>query len=505
MQSVLLSITCLLGCSGILSAAVEFDRAFGSHMVLQQKKPIVFSGKAEPGSPVKVEFAGKTITSKPDSKGEWSASFPAQQASAQGKTVTATQNADKATLSDILIGEVWLASGQSNMLWRLNQTPSGKMEIPASGNNLLRIFHNTPQVHTNAAAYTDADFAKLTPTAFYQGNWEVSSPSSSAPCSAVAYYFAKGLQKQLGIPVGIIHSSLGGSEMASWIPKDTIESYPAFASMKGNHWLESKFISAWVRGRAKQNIKNKLNSGEPQHPFKPGFLYESGIEWVTKLPIAGVVWYQGESDAEINDEKQNTELMTQLIKSWAHAFKQKDIPFIMVQLPRINDNTPMRASWPEFREIQSHVAKTIPGVAIVNTIDLGTDSSNVHPPEKNVVGERMANLVARRIYKKPVEGEFPQMIKWITKGDKLHLSLTHAEGLKTTDNQDPSCFELAGPDGTYHPATVTIGKKGLITLSSPDVKSPKSARYCWAPFVKPNLVNKNDLPLLPFKTSSENK
>ena len=387
------------------------------------------------------------------------------------------------------------------MLWRLNQTPSGKTEISESANKLLRIFHNTPQVHTNGVAYTDQEFDKLNSEKFYQGKWEISSPKSSAPYSAVAYYFAKKLQKHLGIPVGIIHSSLGGSEMAAWIPKKEINTNPAFSSMKGNQWMESKYLSNWVKGRAKQNIKNRLNSGDPEHPYKPGFLYETGIKWITKLPVSGIIWYQGESDAEINDSKQNAELMTRLIKTWQQDFKQKDLPFVMVQLPRINDNSPLRAFWPEFREVQSIVAKTIPGAQLINTIDLGSGNSDVHPPEKREVGERMANLVAERVYKKRISAQFPEMNKWIAKGNQIHISLSHADGLKTIDGQAPACFEIAGSDGKFYPATAAIGKKRLLSLSAPEVKSPKSARYCWSTFAKPNLVNKEGLPLFPFRTN----
>lgn len=505
MKSLIPSITCLLGFSGILTAAVEFDRVFGSHMVLQQNQPIVFSGKAEPNVPVTVEFSGKSVVAKPDRDGMWTVTFPAQPANAKGQSVKADQKESTASLEDVLIGEVWVASGQSNMLWRLNQTPSGKKEIPASSNDQLRIFHNTPQVHVGSAPYTDKDFEKLTPEKFYQGSWQISSPASSAPCSAVAYYFAKDLQKTLGIPVGIIHSSLGGSEMAAWIPKSEITANPAFASLKGNRWLESKYLSGWVRERARQNLARRANSGEPEHPYKPGFLYETGMEWVTKLPVAGVIWYQGEADVGSSDSTLSIELMNRLIKTWQQAFKQKELPFMMVQLPRINDNAPLRAYWPEFREAQLIVARSLPGTEVVNTIDLGSENSDVHPPEKMEVAKRMANLVANRIYKKPIEADFPEMKKWIAKGDKIHLSLDHADGLKTTDGQEPACFEVAGSDGKYHAANAAIGKNGLVTLSSPEVTSPRSARYCWATFVKPNLVNKNDLPLFPFRTTSSKK
>ncbi|MEG1507566.1 MAG: sialate O-acetylesterase [Akkermansia sp.] len=499
----LLLATCFL--ASHLEAAITFDRVFGSHMVIPQNKPIVFSGTAEPKIPVQIKWQGKIVTTTPTAQGTWVASFPPQKAKSTPSSVTATQKGETNTLDDILIGEVWLASGQSNMLWRLNQTPSGRQEIPASNNSQLRIFHNNPQVHTNGTAYTDRDFEQLTPTAFYQGEWQISSPKSSAPCSAVAYYFAKNLQQKLGIPVGIIHSSLGGSEMAAWLPSSEIKANPAFQSLRGNQWLESKYISSWVRGRAKQNISSRLKSGEPQHPYKPAFLYDAGIEWITQLPISGIIWYQGESDAESNNQEQNMTLMSRLIQTWQTAFHQKQLPFVMVQLPRINDNSPLRAFWPEFREMQRNAAATLPGAYCVNNIDLGSTNSNVHPPEKIELSQRIANLVLNKIYHQNTPSEGASLKKWIIKGNKMLIALNNAQGLKTTDNQAPTSFEIAGADKQFKPATASISPQGHIILSSPEVSSPQHARYAWASFVSPNLVNKDNLPTMPFCTSTANK
>lgn len=155
--------------------------------------------------------------------------------------------------------------------------------------------------------------------------------------TAVGYYFGKKLREGLGIPVGIIHSSLGGSEIAAWIPRQVINANNSFRTLRGNHWLDSPLISGWVRGRARKNISPRLNQGSPDHPYKPAFLYESGIAWTTALPITGVIWYQGESDAEIIDNAQNSMLLKTMISSWRKAFRNPEMPFVMIQLPRIND------------------------------------------------------------------------------------------------------------------------------------------------------------------------
>lgn len=383
--------SCILAAAIALNAAwadaPRFDRIFGSHMVLPHGKNIPVSGTAAPNREITVTFGNTALKTKTDSKGKWSVTLPPMPPCGTGQTLAAVQNGDSAKLEDVLVGEVWLASGQSNMLFRLNQTTTAKEDIAASGDDQLRLLNNIPQAHTNNAPYSGKDFDAVTTDNFYKGQWAASSPSTSGPMTAVGYYFGKKLREGLGIPVGIIHSSLGGSEIAAWLPQQVINANNSFRTLRGNHWLDSPLISDWVRGRARKNISPRLNQGSPDHPYKPAFLYESGIAWTTPLPITGVIWYQGESDAEIIDNAQNGMLLKTMISSWRKAFRNPEMPFVMIQLPRINDPSKIRAGWPEFREMQDTVAKTVPQVYSVNTIDLGSTNADVHPPFKRPVGE----------------------------------------------------------------------------------------------------------------------
>lgn len=333
--------SCILAAAIALHAAwadtPRFDRVFGSHMVLPHGKNIPVSGTAAPNREITVTFGNTALKTKTDSKGKWSVTLPPMPPCATGQTLAAVQNGDSAKLEDVLVGEVWLASGQSNMLFRLNQTTTAKEDIAASGDDQLRLLNNVPQAHTNNAPYSAKDFDAVTTDNFYKGQWAASSPATSGPMTAVGYYFGKKLREGLGIPVGIIHSSLGGSEIAAWIPRQVINANNSFRTLRGNHWLDSPLISDWVRGRARKNISPRLNQGSPDHPYKPAFLYESGIAWTTALPITGVIWYQGESDAEIIDNAQNSMLLKTMISSWRKAFRNPEMPFVMIQLPRIND------------------------------------------------------------------------------------------------------------------------------------------------------------------------
>lgn len=488
----------LLASSGLAWAAPQLDRVYGSHMVLPQGKAVPISGTTDTSGEIVVRFDGQTVPAT-RSGNKWKAELKPMKSNGTGQKLTVTQGKDTVELDDILIGEVWLASGQSNMLWRLNQTPEGKEAIQKAGNGHIRILHNEPQVHTNPAAYKDTDRAKLTKDQFYTGQWAVSSPQSAPRMSAVAYHFANALQKEIDVPVGIIHSSLGGSEMAAWIPDSVLKKKPFYASCRGNKWLDSPLISAWARGRAKQNIAQTLSSGEPMHPYKPGFLYSSGIEWITPLPVNGILWYQGETDAETQDMKQNATLLRDLVTSWRQAFGNPELPFVMVQLPRINDKSPVRAYWPEFRAVQDGIAAAMPNVACVTTIDLGSTNSNVHPPRKTEVGTRLAHAAAARFYGKNLPCSGPAIEQTSAAGPSLTIRMKHAEGMKTTDGQAPRGFEIAGKDKKFHPAAATI-QGNTLKLTAPQVQNPVHARYAWATFLEPNLVNKDNLPAVPFST-----
>jgi sialate O-acetylesterase len=326
----------------------------------------------------------------------------------------------------------------------------------------------------------------------YECKWSVSAPETSPRMSAVGYYFGQHLQKQLGVPVGIIHASLGGSNMLAWIPRDVVKKeYPG---CQGGDWVKSKYASAWVRGRAQQNVGP--GGDFSLHPYAPSYLYETGLERWEGFPVAGAIWYQGESDAEILDNEQNKKLLKDLISSWRDKLGKDDLPFLQVQLPRINDKAKLRAYWPEFRQVQSEVAEEMPGVECVVTMDLGSTNSDVHPPRKVEVGERLAATALKEVYGKDVPASGPVVKSFKAKGDKVQVKFENAEGLKTTNGAAPVGFELAGADKNFVPATAEIRGESVI-LTADGVKAPKFMRYGWAVFMEPNLVNEAGLPAAP--------
>lgn len=472
-------------------AAVSFDHTFGDHMVLQQGQPIPVRGEATGSGDVTLTFGDATIKAKKNGK-HWEAQLPPLNATATGENMIVRQGNDTAEIQDVVVGEVWFASGQSNMLRRMDEMADKGTAIPASSNKNIRFFHAEPQVHTNNASYGAKEKETLNSGAMYVGKWAVSAPETTPRMSAVAWYFAQELQKQLDVPVGIVHASLGGSEMMAWIPESVLKK--KYSDCMSAKWLDSKYMSEWVRGRARKNIGSDLSM---PHPYKPGYLFKTGVEDWLNFPVKGVIWYQGESDAEIQDMKQNYELLASLIGGWRAEFKKPDMPWIQVQLPRINDKTPLRAYWPEFREVQQQSQENIPGVYTVTTVDLGSTNSDVHPARKTEVGQRMAYVAAAKVYGKDVEYSGPQVASVKSAGGSLKVTFKHAKGLATTNGAAPTGFEVAGSDGKFQDATATI-KGETVELTAPGVKRPQRARYGWKVFFEPNLVNGAKLPAVPY-------
>ena len=472
-------------------AAVSFDHTFGDHMVLQQGQPIPVRGEATGSGDVTLTFGDATIKAKKNGK-HWEAQLPPLNATATGENMIVRQGNDTAEIQDVVVGEVWFASGQSNMLRRMDEMADKGTAIPASGNKNIRFFHAEPQVHTNNASYGAKEKETLNSGAMYVGKWAVSAPETTPRMSAVAWYFAQELQKQLDVPVGIVHASLGGSEMMAWIPESVLKK--KYSDCMSAKWLDSKYMSEWVRGRARKNIGSDLSM---PHPYKPGYLFKTGVEDWLNFPVKGVIWYQGESDAEIQDMKQNYELLASLIGGWRAEFKKPDMPWIQVQLPRINDKTPLRAYWPEFREVQQQSQENIPGVYTVTTVDLGSTNSDVHPARKTEVGQRLAYVAAAKVYGKEVEYSGPQVASVKSAGGSLKVTFKHAKGLATTNGAAPTGFEVAGSDGKFQDATATI-KGETVELTAPGVKRPQRARYGWKVFFEPNLVNGAKLPAVPY-------
>lgn len=232
--------------------------------------------------------------------------------------------------------------------------------------------------------------ARMVPGRYFEGGWEVASPAATSGFSAVGWWAGKEIHRKKGVPVGLIDVSVGGSGAEAWLPHEVLEARDGYASLLGPEWLESGRVSAWARGRAKLNLGGR----GVDHPFRPGFLFDAGVREWRGFPLTGVLWYQGETNAEIHDDDWNERLITDLVVGWRRVLEQPELPFFMVQLPLIGGNDPLRQWWPQFREVQARAAAKLDGVELIVTQDLGWDSPDVHPPDKRPVGERLGRAAA---------------------------------------------------------------------------------------------------------------
>ena len=486
----------LLAAYSLLHAEVTLDPIYADHMVLQQGKPVIVAGTTtRVDRDITVIFNGKRAKAFIH-KNRWQAELPPMQASARPHDLTVEQGADRAKITDVLVGEVWIASGQSNMLFRVDETDNAKEILAGADNPLLRVRHSEPRPYLGKKPFPESELKLLEEGRMFEGQWTVSSSKTIARASAVGYLFASRLQKALGVPVGIIDAALGGSEMICWVPEQKLRQ--EYAGVLDSTWRQSPFITPWHQECVEGNLgKDHLTNA---HPFQPGYLFRTGVAPWLKMNVAGVIWYQGEADAEIPDAAQSEKLLTELIKGWrdVSASPGEDLPFIMVQLPRIKDNSKLRAFWPEFRELQAKVANALPGVACVCTIDLGTTNANVHPPHKDQVAERLANRAMADVYRKSVPSRGPEFQKARIDEEDVYITFSHGDGLHAADGKPVRGFELAGRDGQFQPATAVVKGK-TVKLTADYVDEPVEVRYNWAVFVEPNLVNRHNLPAMPFR------
>lgn len=469
MKTALLLLALAAGCA---YAAATPDAAYSDHMVLQRGVPVTISGTADSAEPVVVEFAGQSAAATPQ-EGKWQVQLQPLPACSQGRTMSITQGTARCELHDVVVGEVWLAAGQSNMEFHLKNEAEGRQAIAAAADDGLRIFYAASTVPTPPGAYNGVQRELLRKGDMYRGSWQVSAPTTVPEVSAVGYYFARELRAGLGkdVPVGLVSVSNGGSEMAAWLPQDSLQRLCPESLV--DNWLGCRLLMGWARLRGAENM-----NGDPEglHPYRPGFLFRTGIVPWLQFPIGGVIWYQGETDAESPDMEQHTQVMTELITSWQRAFRHPQMPFLMVQLPHISEKREASRYWPQFRRVQQEVADAVPGAATVVTLDLGTENIDVHPPRKAEVGRRLASTALGKVYGLPAAWQDPRISAARQEHGALRLSLQHAQGLHTVDGKPPVGFELAGEDGAYRPARAEIHGDEII-LTHPEVPQPQKARY----------------------------
>ena len=397
-------------------------------------------------------------------------------------------NEKNSTLNNILIGDVWFCSGQSNMAFQLQESKDGKEEIKkAIQNSNLRLLNFKAIKETDNTAWDSLSLAKTNQLEFFTGNWTNCDSLTAKDFSAIAYYFGKNIALEENVPVGLIQLAVGGSPIESWIDRYTLEHDDKVVDLLTN-WRKSDFIMPWVRERAGVNLKNATNPKQ-RHPYDPAYNFEAGVKNLTQFPIKGVIWYQGESNAHHIELYEH--LLPTMVQSWLKAWNL-DFPFYYVQLSSID-----RPSWPAFREAQNGMQKIIPNSGMAVSMDYG-DSTNVHPIRKKEVADRLALLALRYTYGKSVIANGPSALKALKKKELISLSFAFAKKLTTADKKELVGFELVTDRGKHIKTKAEI-IKNKVSISIPKGENITNVLYAWEPFSRANLVNEAGLPCSTFR------
>jgi sialate O-acetylesterase len=493
----------LLGALARLPAAVTPAALFQDHAVLQAGKPVRVWGHDAAGQKISVAFAGQQVSAETGPEGTWSVLLAPLTASAEGRGLTIA-GSSTVELHDIVVGEVWLCSGQSNMEFPLNQAASADAEIAAANLPLIRQF----LVRRKLANAPQPDVT---------GAWTVSSSVTAGSFTAVGYFFARELSQRLGVPVGLINSTWGGTDIESWMSSESIRANPALGFVN-THWQQqldryAENQAQWETFEATENTKLAeanargetytkrwhspvaLPDGTP-HPNKPSNLYHGMIQGLTPAALAGVLWYQGENNAGRADEYR--QLFPVLITGWRRAFGAPELPFYWVQLPNYRGN-PTTEDWVALREAQS-AALALPATAQAVTIDVG-ELTNIHPRNKLDVGHRLALLALRDHYGQKIAASGPRFERVEFQGAVATVHFAEVAGGLKYKGEKLLGFEAAGNDRIFHPAQARIDGD-TVRVQTPDVPAPVAVRYAWHNFPDASLSNPTHLPAIPFRTDA---
>ncbi|MBS1491757.1 MAG: sialate O-acetylesterase [Bacteroidetes bacterium] len=481
----------------LVKAQLRTAKIFSDNMVLQRNLPVRVWGKAIPGKKVSVLFAGKikTVIVKPDSS--WRVLFPKQKANINPQTIFISSGNENRELKNILVGDLWLCLGQSNMEWPMEKEMHFKKELLMANRPLLRLYNPTyAGKNIYGKPFPDSIVRRLNVNDFYKGQWEASDSNSFKSMSAVGYYFAKEILAREKIPIGLIHLAIGGSPIETFINREAMKNDSRFfAKVKGN-WLTNDALPVWVRLRGKQNTDSTKNilmdDLGPNHAFKPGFAFASGIQPMIELPIKGILWYQGESNAQERERvNEYVDLMKLMVSDYRTKWSQPGLPFYFVQLSSIDTANYKGQWWPFFRDEQRKALDQInnSGMAVCTDIGLKND---VHPRDKKTVGERLARWALNKTYKRNIVSSGPLPVAAIYKNGIITISFRHAHKLRTADGSHLRGFSLNG----ITDVEATINKESIIISAK---EKPAYIYYGWKPFTDANLTNSERLPASTFK------
>ncbi len=494
----------LLGVLAALPSAARADvklpAIFGSHMVLQRDQKDKVWGWAEPGEEVTVQIAGQSKTAKAGEDGAWQVSLDPLPAGGPHEMTVKGKNTIK--FEDVLVGEVWICSGQSNMQWSVASSKDADLVIRTAKYPGIRLI-TVPNLGTQE------------PQKDFKGRWTTCRPESVPNFSAVGYFFGRQLHETLGVPIGLINDAWGGSACEAWIRRDILAADSKYAPLI-QRWeeIEKDYPQAKAEYEAKAaargeaaKAKGKQAGGRPQNPdnqmrgnSRPGNIYNGVLKPTIGYGIRGAIWYQGESNA--GRAYQYRDMFPLMIKSWRDEWGQGDFPFYWVQLADFQAETPKpgESAWAELREAQTMTMSRLPKTGEAVIIDIG-EGKDIHPKDKLNVGLRLARWALAEDYGVQVAHRSPTYKSMEKQGNKVVLTFDHVgRGLQTFDVQELRGFAIAGSDRKFAPAKAKVTSSKTVEVWSDEVADPVAVRYAWADNPVCNLYSAEGLPATPFRT-----
>lgn len=474
---------------------LSLPAVYSDNMVIQRGQPFVVCGTANAGSRVVVKLdKQKRVADVPDD-GSWRVEFAPLEADGKSRKMVVECEKEKIVYENIVVGEVWLCSGQSNMAFMVKESSHKDKSLANVQGKDIRLYNMRPRVFTDNVEWDSIDLVKLNKHDYYRPTeWQVQSEANVSDFSAVAYHFGAMLADSLGVPVGLICNAVGGAPAEAFIDRRTLEFHPQLVDILYN-WRENDMIQDWCRGRASKNIAKSGNRLQ-RHPYEPCYLYETGIAPIVSYPIKGVIWYQGESNA--HNVELHEVIFETLVGSWRRAWNNAQMPFYFVQLSSIN-----RPSWPHFRDSQRRLADAVPYCDFAVSSDKG-HPSDVHPKDKAPIGERLARLALNATYKMThvvQHGPTPVSAK-VVNGQTI-IEFSSAEGLKTSDGAPLRGLGIAAATGSF---VEVAGDKATIEGNRIIIDHCAArVRYAWQPYTTANLVNGEGLPASTFEIKVTNK
>ena len=522
----------LFACNLFADENLRLPNIFGDKMVLQRDKPVALWGWAKAGAKVSAKFGGQNKFTKTNDKGRWTLQLDKLKTSFTGRQLVVTSGAEKITLTDILVGEVWVCGGQSNMEWSLRASRDSDLEVASADSPHIRfirlphIARPTPQQDFPVSNETDT-----------QGNWRQAIPEQVENCTAVGYYFAQRISRRLKVPVGLIDVSWGGTMAQHWVLNETLKPFPEMqpyhekfeAAMKA--WVDggekegadkryAADLKAWEKARAEAKTKgereprrpNQNNYTTPAHKRQPGGMMNGMILPVSKMTIAGALFYQGENNSFGTSWKPFHRTFPAVIADWRRVFDDEDLPIGLVQIAgwstRRSMTYDMNHHTNVIREIQHLTWARSKNTGLIVTYDTNSNGS-IHPGHKRPVGERLARWALAQVYRamphksnKPIEWRGPIYASHEIKEGKVYINFEGetARGLRLNKDIAEGLY-IAGQDKEFKHSRARIQGTQLVVWHE-EIKEPVAVRYAWSNLPHGTLLNFRELPAYPFRTDN---